>query len=563
MRLGAVLLFVSSLAAQTRELIQTPAPAPASPPDAVEFEGEEGGCTGSMAPEARTWWYSESDRFWLRPPLTLDPGERAAIVADLRGAMARTTDPEAAAGLLVARCAIGREESDAVAARDALHAKEPILAATAGVALGLTRAPDVIPTLLAVFADSARPVRPRAWAAYGVALALEGNVSLGVQADVLRVAAARLQANDADPDLDVAAVFMLRALRPGHDRALLDAALGVLWAFHDRPDVGRVRARAHVASAIARLSAPGGDPGGFSRQRLCAALARGDDRHEWPLGVGAAQALGALCEGQPCPEVEAALTAHATRGRNRHVSGMARLALGRIGSDDAVRGLLAELGGHDGFVGAWAATGLGWAARSSPVLEVARREEVRAALLARLPDHHAHEFDVYLLALGLSGHQGAAGVVSDAVRARAWSRHTCVSGVEALALLRAPEAVDAARGMAAVARGDRFEDLMRVRARLGDPTLVADLRAHLHPDQRNLVLLAGSLRALGEAGAAGLGELRAALASSSSEQRELAADALLLAVSGGSPLAAMHCDHAYRFAPLSLGHVWDGLLSMW
>lgn len=228
---------------------------------------------------------------------------------------------------------------------------------------------------------------------------------------------------------------------------MLDATLQVLWDFHDREDRTRIKARAHVANAVASVLARAGDPGDQGRIRLCAALARGDDRHAWPLGVSAAQALGVLCEGRPDTAVEAALGANARHGRNRHARGFARLALGRIGSESALRWLLAELtGSPDDFHQPWAALALGMALRlprRDAPLGADLRAEVGASLLATLGDDRDRSFGVRAMALGLGRHRAAIPFLIAGSSDGARNPNAIVDVVQALALMDAPEAITA------------------------------------------------------------------------------------------------------------------------
>lgn len=541
-----------------------------------EFEGEEWGCARFQSAEADHWWSSQGDRFLARPAwvLPLGAGTVAAAQVALTSALARESDPEALECLLLAlACAAPRDPDVFAQLVTRTRASDPRLRATAALALGWTRRRDAVPTLLQLLADSDQEARTRAFAGYGLALALEGALGSETEHDVLRAARAILEAPNPDIDIETAAVHMLRALRTeastAGGAALRDMALQVLWSYHDRDDRARLVARAHVAAAVASLLRRGGDVAAAGRLRLARAISRADDRHEWLLGVGAVQALGTLCEGQPCPAVEGALQTYAERGRNWQARGLARLSLGRIGSDAAIGFLLGDLRAQGE---ARDEMDLGWTALALGVTAHQARSERRqpaadaigAALLDAVQRSPRSRGERLLISLGLSGYQPAGPWLCDLVRQRGGVDQILEMAATGLALLGEPQALAVLpRPSGLVRRPFVFQGVVHARACLGDSSVVGELKAHAAAG-RNVALRSAAMRLLAEVGGDdGVRALLAMLSDPEPLSRALAASGLAIALVGGSPLAELRRDVNYRLAPPSLSNMTDGVLDLW
>lgn len=315
-----------------------------------------------------------------------------------------------------------------------LRAGQPEVEETAALALGILRAPEVLPILRALAWDndegrrlSGRPevaLRTRAFAAYGLGLLADSAEDPLIRAEIA-ADLARLARSDTSilPDLRVAAVIALGLTRPADPAPLIESLHALL-------DDSRANTlvRAHVPQAIARLVVPDRHTS-LAEQAARAFLRRIEKGAKEPSAVrqSAVQALGLLapaCGDAVRFEVLTALLADADHASDIQEKNFAAIALARLGAavpaDHPIRAevlgfLVRRVAKGDSHLRPWAGLALGVmsfhaeAAGTGPLPDLAPAAVLDAFQRERNPAVRS----AHATALGLMRHAAAQDEVAE------------------------------------------------------------------------------------------------------------------------------------------------------
>ncbi len=299
---------------------------------------------------------------------------------------------------------------------------------TAALSLGVTRRRDALPILfdLATNSRGARRLvkreevseRTRAFAIYGIGLAVERDLDLPSQRKAFAVLSGLLEEDDRD--IQVAALQALSVLNvdldtPGHKR-LLWQVTEKLWEFYGR-DVGRAREmiQAHASTSVARLLGRGESAEHERAKRMLAReLTTKRKRRSPPIQQSAVIALGKLVQREERHPGDAQYTEvlqkYAKEGGDQLARFLCLMSLAEIGgasNRDFLHKMLRE--GGKATERPWAALGLGVLAfyeRTAPggVVDTTTGKALKKQLREVKTDTFRAAAAV---ALGLTGYPGA------------------------------------------------------------------------------------------------------------------------------------------------------------